>query len=80
MNTTAYGIDVATLFGGPVPGGGGWFLVHTYELPERAHRVLHKAALQRRRQNGADQLSALTVMYVSCQGLHSVAGCTELAH
>lgn len=35
---------------------------------------------QQRQQNGADQIAALTVMYVLCQGLHFVAGCTKPAH
>lgn len=35
---------------------------------------------QPRQQNGADHIAALTVMYVLCQGLHFVAGCTKPAH
>lgn len=79
MAATVYWIHVTSLFGALFLG---WFGSHVQSPRESVMGSAQNPALvpQPRQQDGADQIAALTVMYVLCQGLHFVAGCTKPAH
>lgn len=78
MATTVNGIHVTTLFGAPFL----WLGSRVQAPGESLMGCAQSPALvpQQRQQNGADQIAALTMMYVLSQGLHFVACCTKPAH
>lgn len=76
MATTVHWIHATSLFGAPFLR---WLDSHVQAPRESAMGSAQSPALvpQQRQQNGTDQIAALTVMYVLCQGMHFVAGYTK---
>lgn len=75
MATTVHWIHVTALAGAPFL----WLVSHEQAPRESVMGCAQSPELvpQQRQQNGADQIAALTMMYVLSQGMHFVAGCTK---